>query len=42
MGTIGTFLKGAVAGAIGLGIISWFYATIIANEDEKEGYREEK
>lgn len=27
MGTLGSFLKGAVAGIIGLGIVSWLVST---------------
>lgn len=42
MGVIGTFLKGAVAGAVGLGIVSWFYSTVIANDDEKEESKEDE
>lgn len=42
MGVISSFLKGAVAGAVGLGIVSWFYSTVIAKEDEHEESKEEE
>lgn len=34
MGAIGSFLKGAVAGVAGLGLLSWFLATQCDKEPE--------
>lgn len=36
MGTIGSFLKGAVAGVVGLGLLSWFIATQCNGESINE------
>ena len=40
MGVIGTFLKGAVGGVVGLGIVSWLYSTVIADKEENEESKE--
>lgn len=43
MCTLGTFLRGAVAGIIGLGVVSWQVSTCCADEkaDESESGKEE-
>lgn len=41
MGTIGSFLKGAVAGVAGLGLLSWFLATQCDKETEDSEQEEE-
>ncbi len=41
MGFIGTFIKGAITGVIGLGIVSWLYSTV-SGEDKEESSQEEE
>lgn len=36
MGVIGSFLSGAVAGVIGLGVASWLVATFCDDTDDQE------
>ena len=41
MSVIGSFLKGAVAGVAGLGLLSWFLATQCDKEPDDSGHEEE-
>lgn len=41
MGMLGTFIKGAITGIVGLGVVSWLYTTVVADKDEQEDDREE-
>ena len=41
MSVIGSFLKGAVAGVAGLGLLSWFLATQCDKESEDYGREED-
>ncbi len=41
METIGSFLKGAVAGVAALGLLSWFIATQCEDESEDSTAEEE-
>lgn len=41
MDGIGSFLKGAVAGVAGLGLLSWFIATHFDAKNEDEEQKEE-
>lgn len=43
MSALGTFLRGAVTGVVGLGVLSWLLATCAQNEkvDETEASEEE-
>ena len=41
MGMLGTFIKGAITGIIGLGALSWFYTTVVSDKDEQEDEKEE-
>ncbi len=41
METIGSFLKGAVAGVAALGLLSWFIATQCEDESEEAGQEED-
>ena len=43
MSVLGSFLRGAVAGVIGLGVVSWLVSTCCAEEtaDEAEPREEE-
>lgn len=41
MGILGTFLKGAITGIVGLGALSWLYTTIVSEQDEHEKDKEE-
>lgn len=39
---IGTFLKGAVAGVVGLGVLSWLVSTFSQDETGEESDKEEE
>lgn len=36
MSAIGTFLRGAVTGVVGLGVLSWLVATLSQDEKNEE------
>lgn len=40
MGAMGTFIKGAITGALGMAAIAWFVATVL--EEEENGKEEEE
>ena len=42
MGILGTFIKGAIAGVVGLGALSWLYTAVIAEKDENEDEKEDE
>lgn len=41
MGVVGSFVKGVVAGVIGLGLVSWLYNEITSSKESENGKEEE-